>query len=79
MKKKFIVLGVLFATFGFTKMNAQINFGDKAIGAVQKGVTGFTFNHLGFPVGIFSMTVSIYQNSKYKDNECSLFDDSFKI
>ncbi|MFH7004621.1 M48 family metalloprotease [Flavobacterium bizetiae] len=45
MKKKFIVLGVLFATFGFTKMNAQINFGDKAIGAVQKGVTGFTFSN----------------------------------
>jgi putative metalloprotease len=45
MKKKFIVLGVLFAAFGFTKMNAQINFGDKAIGAVQKGVTGFTFSN----------------------------------
>ena len=45
MKKKFIVLGVLFATFGFTKINAQINFGDKAIGAVQKGVTGFTFSN----------------------------------
>jgi putative metalloprotease len=45
MKKKFIVLGVLFATFGFTKMNAQINLGDKAIGALQKGVTGFTFSN----------------------------------
>lgn len=45
MKKKFIVLGVLLATFGFTKMNAQINFGDKAIGAVQKGVQGFTFSN----------------------------------
>ncbi|MCD0471168.1 M48 family metalloprotease [Flavobacterium sp. JAS] len=45
MKKKFIVLGVLFATFGFTRMNAQINFGEKAIGAVQKGVTGFTFSN----------------------------------
>ncbi|MBF4485673.1 MULTISPECIES: M48 family metalloprotease [unclassified Flavobacterium] len=45
MKKKFIVLGVLFAAFGFTKMNAQINFGEKAIGAVQKGVTGFTFSN----------------------------------
>lgn len=45
MKKKFIVMGILFAAFGFTKMNAQINFGDKAIGAVQKGVTGFMFSN----------------------------------
>ncbi|OMQ09945.1 M48 family metalloprotease [[Flexibacter] sp. ATCC 35103] len=45
MKKKFIILGVLFAAFGFTKMNAQINFGEKAIGAVQKGVSGFTFSN----------------------------------
>ncbi|WP_125722665.1 M48 family metalloprotease [Flavobacterium ustbae] len=45
MKKKFIVLGVLLAAFGFTKANAQINFGDKAIGAVQKGVSGFTFSN----------------------------------
>lgn len=44
MKKKLIVMGV-FAAFGFTKMNAQINFGEKAIGAVQKGVTGFTFSN----------------------------------
>ncbi|SHM15620.1 M48 family metalloprotease [Flavobacterium chilense] len=45
MKKKFIVLGVLFATFGFTRMNAQINFGEKAMGAVQKGISGFTFSN----------------------------------
>ncbi|CAA9194948.1 M48 family metalloprotease [Flavobacterium collinsii] len=45
MKKKFIVLGVLFATFGFTKVNAQINFGEKAMSAVQKGVSGFTFSN----------------------------------
>ena len=45
MKKKFIVLGVLFAAFGFTKANAQINLGDKAIGAVQKGVTAFTLTN----------------------------------
>jgi len=42
MKKNLIVIGVLFATLG---MNAQINFGEKAIGAVQKGVTGFTFSN----------------------------------
>ncbi|KAF2510884.1 M48 family metalloprotease [Flavobacterium zhairuonense] len=43
MKKKFIVLGVLFAVFGFTKMNAQI-LSDKAMGALGKGVSGFTFS-----------------------------------
>jgi putative metalloprotease len=45
MKKKFIVLGVLFATLSFTKMNAQINLGDKAMGALQKGVTSFTLTN----------------------------------
>lgn len=44
MKKKFIVLGLLFATFGFTKMNAQINLGERAMGAVSKGISGFTFS-----------------------------------
>lgn len=45
MKKKFIIAGLLLTAFGFTKANAQINFGDKAIGAVQKGVAGFTFTN----------------------------------
>lgn len=45
MKKRTIIAGILFAAFGLTKMSAQINFGDKAIGAVQKGVTGFTFSN----------------------------------
>jgi putative metalloprotease len=45
MRKKFIVLGVLFATLGFTQMNAQINLGDKAMGALQKGVTSFTLSN----------------------------------
>ncbi|MBP4139382.1 M48 family metalloprotease [Flavobacterium geliluteum] len=44
MKKKFIVLGVLFAMFGVTKTNAQINLGDRAMGAVSKGISGFTFS-----------------------------------
>lgn len=44
MRNKFIVLGVLFATFGVTKMNAQINLGDRAMGAVSKGISGFTFS-----------------------------------
>ncbi|KRB57390.1 M48 family metalloprotease [Flavobacterium sp. Root186] len=45
MKKKIIALSILFAAFGFTKINAQINFGEKAIGAVQKGVTAFTLTN----------------------------------
>ncbi|AYN05109.1 MULTISPECIES: M48 family metalloprotease [unclassified Flavobacterium] len=44
MKRKSIALIVLLATFGFTKANAQINLGEKALGAVQKGVAGFTFS-----------------------------------
>jgi len=45
MKNKFIVLGILFISFGAAKMNAQINLGEKAIGAVQKGVTSFTLTN----------------------------------
>lgn len=43
MKKKFIVLGILFAVFGFAKMNGQI-LSDKVMGALGKGVSGFTFS-----------------------------------
>lgn len=42
MKKK-IVLGVLLVALGFTKTNAQI-LSDKAMGALGKGVSGFTFS-----------------------------------
>ncbi|MEO8532267.1 MAG: M48 family metalloprotease [Flavobacterium sp.] len=45
MKKKFIISGALFAAFSFTSMNAQINFGEKALGAVQKGVASFTLSN----------------------------------
>ncbi|MDR6762616.1 putative metalloprotease [Flavobacterium sp. 2755] len=45
MKKRFIIVGLIFTAFGFTKMNAQINFGEKAIGAVQKGVAAFTLTN----------------------------------
>jgi putative metalloprotease len=38
-----IVIALL-AVFSFSKANSQINFGEKALGAVQKGVTGFTFS-----------------------------------
>ncbi|RUT70302.1 peptidase [Flavobacterium cupreum] len=45
MKKKFIISGALFAAFSFTSIHAQINFGEKALGAVQKGVAGFTLSN----------------------------------
>jgi putative metalloprotease len=44
MKRESIVLAVLLVVFGFSGANAQINFGEKALGAVQKGVAGFTFS-----------------------------------
>jgi len=44
MKSKSLLLSALFVAFGFSGMNAQINLGEKAIGALQKGVTGFTFS-----------------------------------
>ncbi|WP_026727731.1 M48 family metalloprotease [Flavobacterium denitrificans] len=43
MKKEFIVLGILLTVFGFNQMNAQI-LSDKAMGALGKGVSGFTFS-----------------------------------
>jgi putative metalloprotease len=44
MKRESIILAVLLVAFGFSGANAQINFGEKALGAVQKGVAGFTFS-----------------------------------
>ncbi|KRD07394.1 peptidase [Flavobacterium sp. Root901] len=43
MKKKFIVLGILFAVFSLAEVNAQV-LSDKAMGALGKGVSGFTFS-----------------------------------
>jgi len=43
MKKRIIVLGVLFAILSLTKTNAQI-LSDKSMGALGKGVSGFTFS-----------------------------------
>lgn len=45
MKNKFIVLGAVLAFLISFKMNAQINLGGKAIGAVQKGVASFTLSN----------------------------------
>lgn len=45
MKRESIFLMVLVIVFGFSRANAQINFGEKALGAVQKGIAGFTFSN----------------------------------
>jgi putative metalloprotease len=44
MKRGTIVLAVLLVVVGFSGANAQINLGEKAMGALQKGVAGFTFS-----------------------------------
>lgn len=44
MKRESVFLAVLLGFFGFSTANAQINFGDKALGAVQKGIAGLTFS-----------------------------------
>ena len=43
MNKKSLLLGVFSILFGLSA-HAQINFGEKALGAVQKGMVGFTFS-----------------------------------
>lgn len=45
MKKDSLFLVVLFTFLGFSGVNAQINFGEKALGAVQKGYAGLTFTN----------------------------------
>lgn len=44
MTRNSIVLGFLIIVFGVSITNAQINLGEKALGAIQKGMTGFTFS-----------------------------------
>lgn len=44
MKRESLFLSVLLAFLGLSNTNAQINFGEKALGALQKGVTGLTFS-----------------------------------
>jgi putative metalloprotease len=43
MKRKSLYLAVLLAFLGISNTNAQINLGDKALGAIQKGIAGLTF------------------------------------
>jgi putative metalloprotease len=44
MKSNSIIVGALMVFFGFSNANAQINLGDKAMGALQKGMTSLTFS-----------------------------------
>ena len=44
MKKNTLFLGLLSGSFSFTTANAQVNLSDNLLGAVQKGITGFTFS-----------------------------------
>lgn len=43
MNTKSILLGALVIVFGVSTTHAQINLGERALGAVQKGMTGLTF------------------------------------
>jgi putative metalloprotease len=44
MNTKSLLLGVSLILFGVFTSQAQINFGERALGAVQKGMTGLTFS-----------------------------------
>jgi putative metalloprotease len=44
MNMKSIFLALFVAIFGLSDANAQINLGEKALGALQKGYAGFTFS-----------------------------------
>jgi len=44
MKKRFIVLGILLAIFGLTKMNAQEDSNKKEMSTLDKALVGFTFS-----------------------------------
>ncbi|WP_333599526.1 M48 family metalloprotease [Flavobacterium sp.] len=44
MKTKFILTALVVSALSFTKINAQINIGDKAMGALQTGVASFTYS-----------------------------------
>jgi putative metalloprotease len=44
MKARVLVAAIVVTTLSFTKINAQINLGEKAMGALQSGVASFTFS-----------------------------------
>lgn len=45
MKIKFFLAIVFLVSLKFSTANAQINLGDKALGALQNGIAGFTFSN----------------------------------
>jgi putative metalloprotease len=44
MKNNALFLGLFFSALGFSSANAQVKLSDNLLGAVQKGITGFTFS-----------------------------------
>ncbi len=44
MKTKFIIAVILVTALNSTKINAQINLGERAMGALQSGVASFTYS-----------------------------------
>ena len=44
MKIKFLIASIVISSMSFIKGNAQINLGEKAIGALQNGVASYTFS-----------------------------------
>ena len=44
MKNKLLITATVVAFFGVNSLNAQINLGDRALGAIANGIKGFTFS-----------------------------------
>ena len=44
MKTKSLLIAGIISLFGLTNMNAQINLGERALGALSNGIKGFTFS-----------------------------------
>lgn len=44
MKTKSLLFAGIISLFGLTNMNAQINLGERALGALSNGIKGFTFS-----------------------------------
>src|SRR5262245_17300837 len=44
MKKSLLLTAFVVSAFGITKSNAQINLGEKALGAIQTGVASLTYS-----------------------------------
>lgn len=44
MKNKSLIIAGIISVFGLTNMNAQINLGERALGALSNGIKGFTFS-----------------------------------